>query len=66
MDTGLWYTFNGTHDVEDCPFERGHQIQIVLRAPSLIEAQREVKFGWGDRYTLNLMPVGEPVERLNS
>lgn len=65
MDTGLWYTFNGTHDVDDCPFERGHRISITVRAPSLIEAQREVKHGWGDRYKLDLTPVGQPVERLN-
>ena len=61
----LWYTFNGTHDVDDCPYERGHRISIVLQAHSLLEAQRDVVFGWGSRYSLDLTPIGEPVEELN-
>ena len=62
----MYYTFNASHN--HCTDPRfpgdGHPVTLYVHARSLIEAQREVKHFWADRYTVNLIPVGEPVASL--
>lgn len=63
----MFYTFNATHDA--CTDPRfpgaGHPVQIYVRARSLIEAQRDAKFSFSG-FTVDLTPVGVPVESLST
>ena len=60
----LWYEFRARHKTGVCRFGEDHETGLLVKAPSLTEARREVQFIWGKDWEIDPTPIGSPVASL--